>query len=108
MQPTIYLGLGGTGIQTLSYLKKQFVDAYGEEHIPKEVAFLGVDTMRFPYIDNLDIIGCQIPLVEYYKAQKQKGSLKWLHDENLCGIPTIISFPNASLRTTGRLAIIYL
>ena len=104
MQPTIYLGLGGTGIQTLSYLKKQCVDAYGEEHVPKEIAFLGVDTMRFPYIDDLDIIGCQIPLVEYYKAQKQKGYLKWLHDENLCGIPTTISFPNASLRTTGRLA----
>ena len=105
MKPTIYLGLGGTGVQTLLYLKQQFVDSYGEERIPKEVAFLGVDTSRFPWIECVDVIGCQIPLSEYYKAQKRKGFLNWFHEENLHGIPTGISFPNASLRTIGRLSV---
>lgn len=39
---SLFIGLGGTGMRTLLYLKKLFVDTYGE--VPPMIGFLGVDT----------------------------------------------------------------
>lgn len=41
-RPTVVIGLGGTGYQTLTRLKKRFVDAYGS--VPPIIRFLSIDT----------------------------------------------------------------
>ena len=38
----LYIGLGGTGMNSILNTKKMFVDTYGE--VPPMVAFLGIDT----------------------------------------------------------------
>jgi hypothetical protein len=41
-RPTVVIGLGGTGYNTLLKLKKRFVDAYGS--VPPIIRFLSIDT----------------------------------------------------------------
>jgi hypothetical protein len=41
-RPTVVLGLGGTGYNTLLKLKKRFIDAYGS--VPPIIRFLSIDT----------------------------------------------------------------
>lgn len=41
-RPTVVLGLGGTGYNTLLKLKKRFIDAYGS--LPPIIRFLSIDT----------------------------------------------------------------
>lgn len=41
-RPTVIIGLGGTGYNTLIRLKKRFIDAYGS--VPPIVRFLSIDT----------------------------------------------------------------
>jgi hypothetical protein len=41
-RPTVVIGLGGTGYQTLIRLKKRFVDVYGS--VPPIIRFLSIDT----------------------------------------------------------------
>lgn len=38
----LYVGLGGTGMNSLLYTKKSFIDTYGE--VPPMIGFLGIDT----------------------------------------------------------------
>lgn len=38
----LYIGLGGTGMKSLLYTKKMFIDTYGE--VPPMIGFLGIDT----------------------------------------------------------------
>ena len=46
------MGLGGTGMRTLLYLKKLFVDTYGE--VPPMIGFLGVDTDMNEFTNTLE------------------------------------------------------
>lgn len=39
---TLYIGLGGTGAQTLAKIKSHFVGSYGE--VPPMISFLAIDT----------------------------------------------------------------
>ena len=43
IRPTIYVGLGGTGIRAIAQTKKHFEDAYGKDNIPQQIAFLAID-----------------------------------------------------------------
>ena len=38
----LYVGLGGTGMNSLLHTKKLFIDTYGE--VPPMIGFLGIDT----------------------------------------------------------------
>lgn len=49
---SLFIGLGGTGMRTLLYLKKLFVDTYGE--VPPMVGFLGVDTDKGEFSKDLE------------------------------------------------------
>lgn len=49
---SLFIGLGGTGMRTLLYLKKLFVDTYGE--VPPMIGFLGVDTDANEFTSELD------------------------------------------------------
>ena len=39
---SLFIGLGGTGMRTILYLKKLFIETYGE--VPPMIGFLGIDT----------------------------------------------------------------
>ena len=39
---SLYIGLGGTGMNSLLHTKKMFIDTYGE--VPPMISFLGIDT----------------------------------------------------------------
>ena len=39
---SLYVGLGGTGMNALLHTKKMFIDTYGE--VPPMIGFLGIDT----------------------------------------------------------------
>ena len=111
MKPTIYLGLGGTGARTLSCIKQLFTDNYGLEKIPKDVAFLAIDTTDLSYDlpdhmkqDFLWLNTYYSCIQEYYQVQKQKGYCKWMPEENIHWIPNRnMSSPVAPIRTMGRL-----
>lgn len=49
---SLFIGLGGTGMRTLLYLKKLFIDTYGE--IPPMIGFLGIDTDKGEFSKNLE------------------------------------------------------
>ena len=49
---SLFVGLGGTGMRTLLYLKKLFVDTYGE--VPPMIGFLGVDTDMNEFTNTLE------------------------------------------------------
>lgn len=49
---SLFIGLGGTGMRTLLYLKKLFIDTYGE--VPPMIGFLGVDTDKGEFTKNLE------------------------------------------------------
>ena len=38
----LYIGLGGTGMKSILYTKKMFIDTYGE--VPPMIGFIGIDT----------------------------------------------------------------
>ena len=44
MRPTIYIGLGDTGIRAIAQTKKEFEDVYGVGMVPPCIAFLAVDS----------------------------------------------------------------
>ena len=48
---SLFIGLGGTGMRTLLYLKKLFIDTYGE--VPPMIGFLGVDTDKGEFSKDL-------------------------------------------------------
>ena len=47
LKKTLYVGLGGTGAETLLRVKKCFIDSYGE--IPPMIGFLAIDTDTAAY-----------------------------------------------------------
>lgn len=42
LKKTVYIGLGGTGVESLLKIKKCFIDSYGE--VPPMIGFLAIDT----------------------------------------------------------------
>lgn len=53
LKRTLYIGLGGMGIETLIKTKRLFIDVYGE--VPPMVKFLGIDTDRYEFDRFVDI-----------------------------------------------------
>ncbi len=49
---SLFVGLGGTGMRTLLYLKKYFIDTYGE--VPPMIGFLGIDTDKGEFTKELE------------------------------------------------------
>lgn len=48
---SLFIGLGGTGMRSILYLKKLFIDTYGE--VPPMVGFLGIDTDKGEFSKDL-------------------------------------------------------
>ncbi len=44
INPTIYIGLGGSGIRSMAFTKKMYEDEFGVGKIPPHIAFLAIDS----------------------------------------------------------------
>ena len=111
MKPTIYLGIGGTGIKTLAHVKYQFEKEYGVGNIPQEIAFVGLDfqtsivedpslptdiSKDFIYFFNID------PKYVYEVERDRQNKYQWMHTANELNIDRRIHCAY-QVRTTGRL-----
>lgn len=50
---SFFIGLGGTGMRTILYLKKLFIETYGE--VPGMIGFLGIDTDKGEFSNELEL-----------------------------------------------------
>lgn len=115
LRRSLYIGLGGTGMDALLHTKKMFMETYNE--IPPMIGFLGIDTDGKAYQNELDSKVCKIRLdpneqkpisvkdpSKYYNTHKK--DLSWLPNENSSAITTLDQGAG-QVRTNGRLAIFY-
>jgi hypothetical protein len=111
IRPSLYIGLGGTGILAISKAKKMFEDTFGKGNIPRQISFLAIDfdlsmdknTHLATDIkdDFLNIENPANPLL-LYQEQSRQGSYSWMFQSNERYIPTAISKGAGQVRTTGR------
>ncbi|MBQ6862555.1 MAG: hypothetical protein IJN98_08095 [Alistipes sp.] len=117
MRPSIYIGLGGTGIRILAAIKKQYEDVYGKGNLPPIVNFLAIDynlaDIKNPELstsieeDALLIPYIGSPREEYFEAQEKRGAYNWLFPGNTVSLAHRISDGSVH-RTNGRFYTEYL
>ncbi|MGN1232396.1 MAG: tubulin-like doman-containing protein [Candidatus Cryptobacteroides sp.] len=109
----LYIGLGGTGMNSLLHTKKMFIDTYGE--VPPMIGFLGLDTDGGAYKKNLlsnqgNPVSLdpneQLPIQvntprPIYDVNKQDFS--WIPQENLYAL-TSMNLGAGQVRSNGRFA----
>ena len=109
----LYVGLGGTGMKSLLYTKKSFVDTYGE--VPPMVSFLGIDTDGGAYKKSINSInGEEIKLTpneqfpihiedarSIYEVNKEEFT--WIPEKNRDDLDKMTHGAGA-IRTNGRFA----
>lgn len=113
MKPTIYLGIGGTGIKTLAHVKYQFEKEYGVGNIPQEIAFVGFDFQTNMDEDpslvtdiSEDFITVQVaanPIQTYEVGRNEHNKYQWMHKANEMNVDDKILKGARQVRTTGRL-----
>lgn len=110
---SLYVGLGGTGMNSLLHTKKMFIDTYGE--VPPMVGFLGIDTDGGAYKKSIlskngeEITldpSEQLPIIvnnprPIYDVNKEDFS--WIPQENLYAL-TSMNLGAGQVRTNGRFA----
>ena len=114
IRPSIYIGLGGTGIMAVSYTKKLFVDAYkGVDNIPGQIDFIAVDfdlaaskQSTLPanlYDDSLSFssVSAANPQ-QLYDVKSSLGEYRWMFPNNVRFLPPSISDGAGQVRTSGR------
>lgn len=117
IRKSLFIGLGGTGMTSLLYTKKMFIDTYGE--VPPMVAFLGIDTDGGWYgkslrlrngdevsLDNNEQLRILVaenprPLFKNYSDH-----LKWISPANLSSLQAL-TLGAGQVRSNGRFAITY-
>ena len=109
----LYIGLGGTGMNSLLHTKKKFIDTYGE--VPPMIGFLGIDTDGNAYKQTLltdlgELVELtpneQLPIrVQDAKPTYNvyKDSFTWLPENNLYAL-TSMMLGAGQVRTNGRFA----
>lgn len=109
----LYVGLGGTGMNSLLHTKKMFIDTYGE--VPPMIGFLGIDTDGGAYKKSLlSNQGAevsldpneQLPILvnsprPIYDVNKEYFS--WIPSENLYAL-TSMNLGAGQVRSNGRFA----
>ncbi len=109
IRPSIYVGLGGTGIKSISKTKKMFEDAYGEKNIPSQIAFAAIDfdlseDQNLPtsmHEDFLMIKNTSSPR-QLYDVRRKAGHFQWMFPGNSKFVGDLISDGASQVRTTGR------
>lgn len=111
MRPTIYIGLGGTGIRAISHAKKLYEDVYGKGNIPNYIAFLAMDfnlkdidspSLATPMGDDAVIINYSGSPRDHYASRSAKGAYRWMFDGNTSSLQNKITDGAGQVRTTGR------
>ena len=112
---SLYIGLGGTGMNALLHTKKMFIDTYGE--VPPMIGFLGIDTDNGVYkktikaLDGKDICltaNEQLPLpVNGAKDifQINRESFSWIPQANERALHQLKGKGAGQVRTNGRFAL---
>lgn len=111
IRPSIYIGLGGTGILAISKTKKMFEDAYGKGNIPDQIAFVAIDfdltmennseldtNMKH---DFLNLKSSSSPK-QLYNSGIEQGDYSWVFPSNARFIGDRISDGASQVRTYGR------
>ncbi len=114
LRRSLYIGLGGTGINAILKTKKMFIENYGD--VPPMIGFLGIDTDKRQYTkpiktdNNKNVtltpqeqysISVSSP-IEYYKVSKMQGYLDWLPDGNSQYIKNLGALRPHRHRRAGR------
>lgn len=111
---SLYIGLGGTGMNALLHAKKMFVDTYGD--VPPMIGFLGIDTDGGAYRKTLPLINGELvgltpneqlpihvpnakPIYRVHEAH-----MSWVPRENLYAL-TSMTLGAGQVRTNGRFAL---
>ncbi len=111
-RPSIYIGLGGTGIKAIAKTKELYEQEYGVGNIPPEISFLAIDfdVTEPQKIQQTDLSGDYLALVssvnpqQHYKIRKdQYNEYGWMFSSNSSYIDSRISNGAKQVRTTGRL-----
>ncbi len=111
MRPSIYVGLGGTGIRAIAQTKKLYEDVYGKGNIPKCIAFLAVD-FNLKDVENPSLATSMkddavfIPFSGsprlHYAERRPLGDYQWMFDSNTKSLADKITDGASQVRTTGR------
>ena len=110
----LYVGLGGTGMNTLLHTKKMFVETYGE--VPPMIGFLGVDTDGDAYKKELPSKYGPVTLapneqtpIQVEDAQAayitSRQHFGWVHPDNVFAL-TSMTKGAGQIRSNGRFALI--
>ncbi len=115
LRRSLYIGLGGTGMNAILHTKKMFIENNNGE-VPPMIGFLGIDTDGGSYEKTLDSRygtvkldkqeQCSISVrnpKDYYTNMKEE--LSWLPEENSVMITNLDKGAGA-VRTNGRLAFV--
>ena len=112
IRPSIYIGLGGTGILAISQTKKMYEEEFGVGNIPKQIAFIAIDFDKTAPKDpklatDISTDFMQIPAGidprGFYEIGKEQGEYKWMSLNNTGFIAARIEDGASQVRTTGRL-----
>ncbi len=110
---SLYVGLGGTGMNALLHTKKMFIETYGE--VPPMIGFLGLDTDGGAYKKTLPTMSGEevvlapneqlpIPVKEarpIYEVNKDR--MTWIPEQNLYAL-TSMTLGAGQIRSNGRFA----
>ena len=86
IRPSIYIGLGGTGILAISQTKKMYEEEFGVGNIPRQIAFIAIDFDKASPKDpklatDISTDFMQIPAGidprGFYETGKEQGEYKW-------------------------------
>ena len=116
LRRSLYVGLGGTGMNAILHTKKMYMETYGE--VPPMIGFLGIDTDGKAYSETLDSKFGEISLdnneqkpisvsnpKSFFSNAGNKELLSWLPKENERAITTLDKGAG-QIRTNGRLAVV--
>lgn len=115
LRRTLFIGLGGTGLQAVLQTKKRLIETYGE--VPPMMGFLAVDTDANSINKTLRTKIAETPVVKLDNSEfcslvvtnpkaiysQQKPLFSWLPEENANAMVQI-QFGAGQVRTTGRFA----
>lgn len=114
IRPSIYIGLGGTGIMAVSHTKKLYEEAYkGVENIPGQIAFIAIDfdlaapkdpslatDMHDDFLSFSNVAAASPKTL--YDVRSEKGDYAWMFPCNTRYLGNIISDGASQVRTYGR------
>lgn len=113
LRRTLFIGLGGTGLQAILHTKKRLKETYDE--IPPMMGFLSIDTdsnsinktLKTKLGDTIKLDASEFHSMTVQNPkdiyQQQSTLFSWMPEENLQAMSTI-HFGAGQVRTTGRFA----